>query len=101
MCSGRAELCGRASSLESKRCQPRRCLRKRLTTDRLRGRFAKFRERRSRVDKDVRRTDKAHPFFAGARNPHQKALRRILMTYAFFNFDLGYCAPVLAGCPGC
>ena len=43
------------------------------------------------MDKDVRRTDKAHPFFAGERNSHQKALRRILLTYAMYNFDLGYC----------
>jgi Rab-GTPase-TBC domain len=54
-------------------------------------RFAKWRERRSRVDKDVRRTDRAHAFYAGDRNLHVKALRRILLTYSMYNFDLGYC----------
>lgn len=54
-------------------------------------RFGKWRERRTRVDKDVRRTDRGHPFFSGERNSHLKALRRILLTYCMYNFDLGYC----------
>lgn len=29
------------------------------------ARFAKWRERRGRVDKDVRRTDRSTPFYAG------------------------------------
>ena len=52
------------------------------------------------MDKDVRRTDKAHAFFAGERNSHQKALRRILLTYSMYNFDLGYCQ-VGAPCHSC
>eukprot|EP00897_Mesotaenium_endlicherianum_P003037 jgi/Mesen1/2761/ME000017S02126 len=65
-------------------------------------RFAKFRERRSRVDKDVVRTDRAQAFYEGDDNPNVGTLRAILITYSFYNFDLGYCqgmsdllAPVL------
>ena len=43
------------------------------------------------MDKDVRRTDCMHPFFAGEDNPNVAALRRILLTYSMYNFDLGYC----------
>lgn len=53
--------------------------------------FAKFRERKSRVDKDVVRTDRTLPFYAGDDNPNVEALRSILITYSFYNFDLGYC----------
>lgn len=60
-------------------------------TDAQAARFGKWRERRTRVDKDVRRTDRGHPFFSGERNSHLKALRRILLTYCMYNFDLGYC----------
>ncbi|KAK9812377.1 hypothetical protein WJX73_005909 [Symbiochloris irregularis] len=57
------------------------------------ARFAKWRERRGRVDKDVRRTDREHPYFSTHPNfhAHLRALRRILLTYSIFNFDLGYC----------
>lgn len=54
-------------------------------------RFGKWRERLSRVDKDVKRTDCTHPFFAGPDNPNVASLRRILLTYSMYNFDLGYC----------
>lgn len=56
------------------------------------------RERKTRVDKDVRRTDRAHPFFAAEGGPATKALQRILLTYAIYNFDLGYCQVRLAYC---
>jgi Rab-GTPase-TBC domain len=48
-------------------------------------------QRRSRVEKDVRRTDRGVPFFAGSRNPNVAMLRRILLTYSIYNFDLSYC----------
>ena len=42
------------------------------------------------MDKDVRRTDRGHPFFARGGGPNLKMLRNILMSYAMYNFDLGY-----------
>lgn len=43
------------------------------------------------MEKDVRRTDRNVPFFAGSRNPSVAMLRRILLTYSVYNFDLSYC----------
>lgn len=60
-------------------------------TEQQASRFAKWQERKSRVDKDVRRTDRSLPFFAKEHSPNLKALRNILLTYTMFNFDLGYC----------
>lgn len=54
-------------------------------------RFTKFRERRLRIDKDVVRTDRRLPFYAEEDNSNVELLRSILMTYTFYNFDLGYC----------
>ncbi|MCO5569513.1 hypothetical protein L7F22_023226 [Adiantum nelumboides] len=54
-------------------------------------RFAKFRERKSRVEKDVVRTDRVLPFYAGDDNQNVSMLHDILVTYSFYNFDLGYC----------
>ncbi|KAH7280100.1 hypothetical protein KP509_37G052400 [Ceratopteris richardii] len=54
-------------------------------------RFAKFRERKSCVEKDVVRTDRVLPFYAGDDNPNVSILHDILVTYSFYNFDLGYC----------
>lgn len=54
-------------------------------------RFTKFRERKSRIEKDVVRTDRSFPYYAGDENPHVTILRDILITYSFYNFDLGYC----------
>lgn len=53
--------------------------------------FAKFRERKSRIEKDVVRTDRTLPYYAGDDNPNLDRLRDILLTYSFYNFDLGYC----------
>lgn len=53
--------------------------------------FAKWRERKRRVEKDVDRTDRSHPFFADDNGEPLKALHRILLTYTMYNFDLGYC----------
>ena len=54
-------------------------------------RNAKWRERRSRVDKDVHRTDRQQPFFSESRSHNTKQLRNILLTYVQYNHDLGYC----------
>ena len=54
-------------------------------------RNAKWRERRSRVDKDVRRTDRQQPFYTESRSSNIKQLRNILLTYVQYNNDLGYC----------
>lgn len=61
-----------------------------VTPDQAR-RFAKFRERCSRVDKDVVRTDRSLPFYADDDSINIELLRNILITYSFYNFDLGYC----------
>eukprot|EP00884_Botryococcus_braunii_P015793 jgi/Botrbrau1/2898/Bobra.0036s0039.2 len=52
---------------------------------------SKWRERRVRVDKDVWRTDRSHPFFAEEGNRNIKRMQHILLTYCKWNFDLGYC----------
>jgi hypothetical protein len=58
--------------------------------------FAGFRDRQQRVDKDVVRTDRTLAFYRGETdagagpNANVEKLRRILMSYSFFNFDVGY-----------
>ncbi|XP_001627200.2 TBC1 domain family member 15 isoform X2 [Nematostella vectensis] len=42
------------------------------------------------IDKDVPRTDRAHPFFKGQGNPNLIVLRDILITYAAYHQDVGY-----------
>ncbi|ONK78949.1 uncharacterized protein A4U43_C01F1330 [Asparagus officinalis] len=54
-------------------------------------RFTKFRERRGLIEKDVVRTDRSVSYFDGDDNPHVRRLHDILLTYSFYNFDLGYC----------
>lgn len=49
------------------------------------------RERQQQVDKDIHRTDRAHPFFAAEGGQAAMAMRRILLTYAMYAFDTGYC----------
>ena len=54
--------------------------------------FSKYRERKVQIDKDVIRTDSSHTFFKGKMsNENIQKMRRILLAYAFYNFDLGYC----------
>ncbi|XP_020621447.1 TBC1 domain family member 16-like [Orbicella faveolata] len=55
------------------------------------------------VDKDVVRTDRSHPYFAGDGNPNVEIMRNILLNYATYNPEVGYnqgmsdlLAPVLA-----
>ncbi|KAJ6829979.1 TBC1 domain family member 15 [Iris pallida] len=54
-------------------------------------RFTKFRERRGLIEKDVVRTDRSVSYYDGDDNPHVALLHDILLTYSFYNFDLGYC----------
>ncbi|XP_009593350.1 uncharacterized protein [Nicotiana tomentosiformis] len=54
-------------------------------------RFTKFRERKGLIEKDVVRTDRSIPFYEGDDNSNVKCMRDILLTYSFYNFDLGYC----------
>ncbi|XP_077389042.1 TBC1 domain family member 16 isoform X1 [Festucalex cinctus] len=43
------------------------------------------------VDKDVVRTDRSNQFFRGENNPNVEIMRRILLNYAVFNPNMGYC----------
>ncbi|XP_061605373.1 TBC1 domain family member 16 isoform X2 [Phyllopteryx taeniolatus] len=43
------------------------------------------------VDKDVVRTDRNNQFFRGENNPNVEMMRRVLLNYAVFNPDTGYC----------
>ncbi|CAA7406959.1 unnamed protein product [Spirodela intermedia] len=54
-------------------------------------RFTKFRERKGLIEKDVVRTDRSISFYDGDDNPNVAVLHDILLTYSFYNFDLGYC----------
>uniref|UniRef100_J3LGD0 TBC1 domain family member 15 n=2 Tax=Oryza brachyantha TaxID=4533 RepID=J3LGD0_ORYBR len=54
-------------------------------------RFTKFRERKGLIDKDVVRTDRSVSYYEGDDNQNVVVLRDILLTYSFYNFDLGYC----------
>ncbi|XP_040951163.1 TBC1 domain family member 17 isoform X3 [Gossypium hirsutum] len=54
-------------------------------------RFTKFRERKGLIEKDVVRTDRSLSFYDGDDSPNVNLLRDILLTYSFYNFDLGYC----------
>ena len=53
-------------------------------------RFSAFRERKTQIEKDVSRTDRSHPFFAGDGNKYIDLLQDVLMTYVMYDFDLGY-----------
>eukprot|EP00818_Percolomonas_sp_WS_P005034 CAMPEP_0117449010 /NCGR_PEP_ID=MMETSP0759-20121206/7709_1 /TAXON_ID=63605 /ORGANISM="Percolomonas cosmopolitus, Strain WS" /LENGTH=762 /DNA_ID=CAMNT_0005241441 /DNA_START=777 /DNA_END=3065 /DNA_ORIENTATION=+ len=50
-----------------------------------------FRERSHRVEKDVVRTDRTNPLYASDDSPYLQIIYRVLVTYAFYNYDLGYC----------
>ncbi|PSC76650.1 TBC1 domain family member 17-like [Micractinium conductrix] len=54
------------------------------------ARCSKWRERRSRIEKDVRRTDRAHRFYAHERSQAHAMLAHVLLTYERYNQDLGY-----------
>ncbi|XP_054724243.1 TBC1 domain family member 16-like [Uloborus diversus] len=55
------------------------------------------------VEKDVVRTDRSHPFFAGEGNPNIEIMKNVLLNYGFYNPKIGYTqgmsdllAPILA-----
>ncbi|KAJ0267246.1 RabGAP/TBC domain-containing protein [Hirschfeldia incana] len=54
-------------------------------------RFTKYRERKGLIDKDVVRTDRSFEYYEGDDNLNVNSMRDILLTYSFYNFDLGYC----------
>ncbi|KAH9415899.1 hypothetical protein DERP_000393 [Dermatophagoides pteronyssinus] len=53
-------------------------------------RFMLFRERKSLIERDVIRCDRAHPFYNGDRNENLDKLKEILLTYMMYDFDTGY-----------
>ena len=54
--------------------------------------FSKYRERKVQIEKDVIRTDSTHIFYKGKMaNGNVQRLRDMLLSYSFYNFDLGYC----------
>ncbi|KAJ9466441.1 GTPase-activating protein gyp7 [Diplonema papillatum] len=56
-----------------------------------RTQFALFRDRLQRIEKDVVRTDRSVPLFQSDAGEGIRALHDVLVSYSFFNFDLGYC----------
>jgi len=52
--------------------------------------FSAFRSLKERIDKDVIRTDRTWPMYESDDSPHLQEIYRILLTYSFFNFDIGY-----------
>lgn len=42
------------------------------------------------VEKDVVRTDRANPYYAGENNPNIQIMKNILLNYAVYNAQLGY-----------
>ncbi|DBB08963.1 TPA: hypothetical protein ACH3X3_007597 [Trebouxia sp. C0006] len=81
----RAQLASKRAEYARMKCQWR------TLNDEQASRNAKWQERRSRVDKDVHRTDRQQPFFSESRSHNTKQLRNILLTYIQYNHDLGYC----------
>eukprot|EP00793_Prasinoderma_coloniale_P007008 PRCOL_00001840-RA len=55
------------------------------------SRWSGFRDMKHRIDKDVPRTDRRHPLFKADNSEYSKMMKRILMSYLMYNFDLGYC----------
>ncbi|KYQ88488.1 RabGAP/TBC domain-containing protein [Tieghemostelium lacteum] len=56
------------------------------------SRFSKYTSRKQLIRKDVIRTDRLHPMYQGDddQNPNLQLLNDILLTYSFYNFDIGY-----------
>lgn len=54
------------------------------------SRFFLYRDRKSRIEKDVIRTDRTHPMYADENSEWLVKLNDILLTYTFYNFDLSY-----------
>eukprot|EP00035_Acanthoeca_spectabilis_P033127 m.22097 g.22097 ORF g.22097 m.22097 type:complete len:174 (-) comp5762_c0_seq2:664-1185(-) len=49
-----------------------------------------FRQNKKIIDKDVARTDREHPFFAGDENPNLTALQNLLLAHTMLDPELGY-----------
>jgi len=52
--------------------------------------FSKFRALKENIMKDVVRTDRTWQIYEADDSPQLQEIYRILLTYAFFNFDIGY-----------
>lgn len=80
-----------AAEQEARRLRYRQCRLQWRTVDREQAaRCSKWRERRTRIEKDVRRTDRAHRFYAHERSQAHDMLQNVLLTYERYNQDLGY-----------
>ncbi|OQR73259.1 TBC1 domain family member 16-like [Tropilaelaps mercedesae] len=62
--------------------------RRRLMTPEQRDRF--YRDYECTVEKDVVRTDRNNPFYAGDDNPNVSKMKEILLNYAVYNPQIGY-----------
>jgi len=60
-------------------------------SERQRKYFSDYVERESIIDKDVIRTDRSQSFFKDDDGEGLLKLRRILLSYSMYNFELGYC----------
>lgn len=49
-----------------------------------------YRDRKCQIEKDVKRTDRNLEYYNGDDNPNIERLQAILLTYAMYNFDIGY-----------
>ncbi|GJQ09501.1 hypothetical protein GpartN1_g1292.t1 [Galdieria partita] len=53
--------------------------------------FRAFRERRDLIEKDVIRTDRNISIYEDNDSMATHKMKEILLTYSFYNFDIGYC----------
>ena len=60
-------------------------------TEKQKGQFFMFRDRLQRIEKDVIRTDRTVDIFIEDNGEGMVAIHNVLLTYSFYNFDLGYC----------
>ena len=51
--------------------------------------FSKFRNLKERIYKDVIRTDRSWQVYKDDKSPYLISLYNILLSYSFFNFDIG------------
>ncbi|KAG2485090.1 hypothetical protein HYH03_016187 [Edaphochlamys debaryana] len=55
------------------------------------ARCGSWRAHKTAVDKDVRRTDRQHPFFSREGGAGLRALRNVLLSHVMYDQDTGYC----------
>jgi hypothetical protein len=53
--------------------------------------FRAYRERRDLIDKDVVRTDRTVSIYEDDNSLATLKMKEILLSYSFYNFDVGYC----------